>query len=104
MSSDSSSYALYLAAAIALILVLFVLWGPTPHEHFSGRSPQYEAYATGLAQSIHPRVQALFDNHPEITYTEFRDRIPEADAVMFEDARGLWRRGALTTASLAAVC
>lgn len=77
-----------LAATIVALLVVLV---------WLCRAPPKDGFVSARAREVHGAASAAFrERGPDISFTDYRDRVPGADAVQYEDMRNLFRAGRLT--------
>ena len=77
-----------LAVLVVVCIVVAVYFAATRREPFE---------VSPAARALHGRTRALFARRGgAATFTEFREKYPQGDAVQFSDLRALYLGGSLT--------
>jgi len=77
-------------AIIIVILILAFYW-------LVIRKGSKEGFASARAHQVYDKSRELFDKSSgKASYSEYKQAIPSAEAVLYTDTRNLWKKGTLS--------
>ena len=71
--------------AIFIIIIIMVLY------LFNTKAD--ESFVSKRAYDVHKKSNDLFKNNNNASYTEFKNKLPQSDPVLYSDVRSLWTSG-----------
>jgi hypothetical protein len=83
------------AVAILVLLAVLVIY------YFACRpGRRREGFVTQRAHEVYAGSKEVFGQKQDATYSEFKTRVPGADAVLYTDMRSLWKAGNMSPESV----